>query len=132
MPLELPPRPASVRPKGLLFGTFLQISGQACEYCLRARSSEKFLRCSKCRRVYYCELFLLIFAFLLRRVLTHYGYLSGDEACQSQDWETHKELCSRLCLVNDAEASELIPRGKLSPDEYGDYTKLENCTVPPA
>ena len=66
------------------------------------------------------EPFLLMFAVLLRRVLTRHGYLSGDEACQSQDWETHKELCSRLCLVNDAEASELIPRSKLSPDEYGD------------
>ena len=54
------------------------------------------------------------------RSLTCRGHLSGDDACQNQDWETHRELCSRLCAVNEAEATELIPQGKLSPEEYSD------------
>ncbi|VDB84988.1 unnamed protein product [Peniophora sp. CBMAI 1063] len=100
LPVDPPPLPASVPPKGLLFGTFLQISGQACEYCLQAPSPERFSRCSKCRRVKYC-----------------------GAACQAQDWEAHKELCSRLREINEAEAAESLPRGKLTPDEYGERVK---------
>ncbi|KZV72350.1 hypothetical protein PENSPDRAFT_733551 [Peniophora sp. CONT] len=101
MVVDLPPRPANVPPKGLLFGTFLQVSGQACEYCLHApEPDEKFERCSKCRRVYYC-----------------------DEACQGQDWDSHKALCKGLRRVNTAEASEALPNGKLTPEEYGERMK---------
>ncbi|KZV62957.1 hypothetical protein PENSPDRAFT_758357 [Peniophora sp. CONT] len=101
MAMHLPTLPTNVPPKGLLFGTFLQVSGQACEYCLHAPARrEKFERCSKCRRVYYC-----------------------NEVCQDQDWDTHKKLCEGLRRVNAAEASEALPNGKLTPEEYGDRMK---------
>ncbi|VDB87248.1 unnamed protein product [Peniophora sp. CBMAI 1063] len=98
--MNFPPLPAELQPKSLISGTFLQVSGQACESCLRKPTTGTLHRCAACRRVSYC-----------------------NRGCQIQDWFEHKSLCLRLRLLNATETVELIPGNVLSLEEYEEQKK---------
>ncbi|KAJ7670930.1 hypothetical protein DFH06DRAFT_1179205 [Mycena polygramma] len=84
--------------------------GLACQFCDKAQSvahaPTPLLRCSSCRRVYYC---------------------SSD--CQKNDWGRHKPLCKALkSLENDADlTAELIAPFPSSPQS--DIAVLDRLSV---